>query len=149
VINVADYMKFSLRLDYDNPDHDKIITALDNLDKKRHKTKTQFIINALTHYIDYLNLADGEELIKERMSNLEGFLVTRKEFENQIAIIRAELKAELYKDMVSMAGVVGSVKPGDTEDSDGEFNVQEESCLDNDLSKYAGIMDSVMSWSEE
>jgi hypothetical protein len=142
-------MKFSLRLDYDNPEHDKIITALDNLDKKRHKTKTHFVIKALTHYIDYLNLADGEELLKARMSNLEEFVVTRKEFENQISVIRAELKAELYEDIVSMVGKVGAVNAGDIGGSDAEFNGQEESSLDTDLSKYAGIMDSVMSWSEE
>jgi hypothetical protein len=142
-------MKFSLRLDYDNPEHDKIITALENLDKKQHKTKTQFIINALTHYIDYQNLVDGEELIKARMSNLEELVVTRREFENQISIIRAELKAELYEDIVSMVGKVGAVNAGDIGGSDAKFNGQEESSLDTDLSKYAGIMDSVMSWSEE
>jgi hypothetical protein len=142
-------MKFSLRLDYDNPEHDKIITELDNLDKKRHKTKTRFVINALTHYIDYLNLVDGEELLKARMSNLEEFVVTRKEFESQISVIRAELKAELYEDIVSMVGKVGAVNAVGNGGSDAVFNGQEESSLDTDLSKYAGIMDSVMSWSEE
>jgi hypothetical protein len=139
VIAVADYMKFSLRLDYDNPDHDKIITALENLDKKRHKTKTQFVVTALKYYIDYLNISGAEELLKERIHNLEQFVVTRREFEDQISIIRAELKAELYEDIVSMVEKTGSLSTKSSSDSNAE----------NDLSKYAGIMDSVMSWSED
>jgi hypothetical protein len=139
VIALADYMKFSLRLDYDNPDHDKIITALENLDKKQHKTKTQFVVNALKYYIDYLNISGAEELLKERIHNLEQFVVTRREFEDQISIIRAELKAELYEDIVSMVEKTGSLSTKSSSDSNAE----------NDLSKYAGIMDSVMSWSED
>jgi hypothetical protein len=139
VIAVADYMKFSLRLDYDNPEHDKIITALENLDKKRHKTKTQFVVTALKYYIDYLNISGAEELLKDRINNLEQFVVTRREFEDQISIIRAELKAELYEDIVSMVEKTGAVNKKDSNDSDTE----------NDLSQYAGIMDSVMSWSED
>jgi hypothetical protein len=147
VIYVADYKKFSLRLDYDNPEHDKIITALDNLDKKRYRSKTQFIISAVNHYIDFLNIADGEELLKERRSRLEEVFVTRKEFENQISIVRAEIKAELYENMVSMSGRIGEVKKRDTDSSAAEFEVKEESCPD--LSQFSGIMDSVMSWSED
>jgi hypothetical protein len=147
VIYVADYKKFSLRLDYDNPEHDKIITALDNLDKKRYRSKTQFIISAVNHYIDFLNIADGEELLKERRSRLEEVFVTRKEFENQISIVRAEIKAELYENMVSMSGRIGEVKKRDTDSSVAEFEVKKESCPD--LSQFSGIMDSVMSWSED
>ena len=65
---MADYKTFTLRLNYDDPEHDKIIAAFDGLDKSRFSTKTKFIICALNHYIDYLNMTDAEELFKDRLS---------------------------------------------------------------------------------
>ena len=100
---MADYKTFTLRLNYDDPEHDKIIAAFDGLDKSRFSTKTKFIICALNHYIDYLNMSDAEELFKDRLRRIEDLFVMRKEFESQISVLKAEIKAELYADIVSFA----------------------------------------------
>ena len=96
---MADYKTFTLRLNYDDPEHDKIISTFDGLDKSRFSTKTKFIICALNHYIDYLKMTDAEELFKDRLRRIEDLFVMRKEFESQISILKAELKAELYADV--------------------------------------------------
>lgn len=147
---MADYKKFSLRLDYDNPEHDKIITAIENVDKRKFKNKTQFIICALKHYVDFLNVSDGEQLLKERMQNLNQILITRREFEDKISIIKGEIKSELYEDMISLLKRTGSNDLGMLVSADNNTKEQnvESALSEDDLSKYEGIMDSVMSWSE-
>ena len=151
---MADYKKFSLRLDYDNPEHDQIMTVLDNVDKERYKSKTQFVICALKHYIDFLNIENGEEILKERTKNLEEILITRREFEDRMALMKEEVKSELYEDIIRIIGSAGKmpeIKAGEQVSSssqgDPESGFESSDTIENDLAKYSGIMDSVMSWS--
>lgn len=48
----------SIRLNYDNPEHVRIMDMLDDLNTEVHKSKNQFILTAITYYMDSIKSGD-------------------------------------------------------------------------------------------
>ncbi len=144
---MKDYKTFTLRFNYDDPEHDKILTVLETLDKGKYRTKTKFIIRALSHYIDYLNLTDAEELYKDRLRRIEDLFVMRKEFESELSAAKAEIRAELYKDVISYVKDINAINK-DNSNTVSNATTETADALD-DLSKYENVMETVMHWSED
>lgn len=146
---MKDYKTFTLRFKYDDPEHDRILTALEGLDRKKFNCKTKFIIRALSHYIDHLNLTDAEELYKDRLHRIENLFVMRKEFDSELAAAKAEIRADLYRDVISYVKEVNSIGNKHSEittDSNGGIATSQ---TPDDLSIYANIMENVIHWSED
>ena len=153
---MADYHHFSLRFSYDKPEHRKIIDALEDIDKTQYSSKTHFIICAIEHYIKWISLDDSErwQLVREKKG--EGDYMTREEFESELENYNAKIKAEMYETMIQfMSGSVqkipsdmaGNTKASNSNHKDNRSNVSDN--LTSDLSQYAGVMESVLSWSED
>jgi hypothetical protein len=148
---MADYLHFSLRFNYDKPEHRKIIDALENIDRTQHSSKTQFIISALEHYVDWISLDDKTKWALEREKRCVGDVVTKEELEGTLA----QLKAEVYEKILQCISSGGALVKKDSSAVEVQAELQkekEDSIADNltgNLSQYAGIMDSVISWSED
>lgn len=146
---MKDYRTFTLRFKYDDPEHDRILTELERLDRKKSNCKTKFIIRAISHYIDYLNLTDAEELYKDRLHRIEDLFVMRKEFDSELAAAKAEIRADLYKDVISYVKEVSAIGSDYSKTTAGPDVATATSQTPDDLSGYANIMESVMHWSED
>ena len=153
---MADYHHFSLRFSYDKPEHRKVIDALEEIDRTQYSSKTHFIICAIEHYIEWISLDDNErwKLIREKQG--EGDYITKSELEAELENAGAKLKVELYEKMMQlMSGNaqmtrVSMVGGDNTESSNHSENSSASSgSLAGDLSQYAGVMESVLSWSED
>jgi hypothetical protein len=140
---MADRVHFSLRFNYDKPEHRRVIEALEDIDRTKYTSKTHFIICALEHYIGYLS-QDGES----GESKKRGDVVTHRELEKALDTAKAEIKSEVYEKLLHCISLGGAqVQPVRARDD--KDQVETSGDLADELSKYAGIMDSVMSWSED
>ena len=153
---MADYHHFSLRFSYDKPEHRKVIDALEEIDRTQYSSKTHFIICAIEHYIKWLSLDDNERWELVRQKKGDGDYVTKKELEEVYEVLKASIKADVYEKMIQYMS--GGACSGTT-NQNGEKNMpssgynegaQDSSGnLAGDLSQYAGVMESVLSWSED
>ena len=116
---------FTLRLNYSNPEHMKVLGILDNLNTDIHKSKNRFIINAILYYVGSLN---NESTFSGNADILS--YVTDKELEGKLKELKSELKSEIYEEILKAALGVKLPAP-DTVES------------------YDNVLDKVMSWSED
>lgn len=153
---MADYHHFSLRFSYDKPEHRKVIDALEEIDRTQYSSKTHFIICAIEHYIKWLSLDDNERWELVRQKKGDGDYVTKKEFEEVYEALKASIKADVYEKMIQYMS--GGVRPGTAKQNDerhtassgyNEDTPDSSGNLVGDLSQYAGVMESVLSWSED
>ena len=79
---------FSFRMSLTNPQHLKIAKALKKVDLDKHKSKNQFIADAIEYYLDNQDRDNQKE---------EQKFITRKDIE--------EIKRELREEMVAIARV--------------------------------------------
>jgi hypothetical protein len=148
---MADYLHFSLRFNYDKPEHRKIIDALENLDRTQYSSKTHFIICALEHYTDWISLDDETKWALEREKRGRRDVVTKEELDSTLARLKAEVYEKILQ-CISSSGLSVKKDSSAVEVQPLLQNDEDDAMTDNlagDLSQYAGIMDSVMSWSEE
>ena len=152
---MGDCLHFSLRFNYDNPRHRRIINTLDGLDKREYSSKTEFIITALEQYIHWLKLEEAGKKVMDSKRLKLGEVVTWGELDETLKSLKAELKVEMYENFFQYSGEPRSpVQQPMIESSNVETQAEGEIAEDttditDDLSKYAGIMDSVISWSED
>lgn len=149
---MGDGMHFSLRLSRDNPEHRKVIQFLDEMDVKKYKSKTNFIAQAVSFYIECIEDGSLEKLKDKNFRKFSMDYVSREELNEKLKNISDTIEKKVYKEIISV--VMGSTtrvvqeavpvrqEPDATEESNDNTLVQ-------DLSKYSGVMDSVLSWSED
>ena len=151
---MADCLHFSLRFNYEKSEHRKVIDALEDIDKTKYASKTHFIICALEHYIDWIALDDTTRWsIEKERENMNA--VSKKELEDAIESLKASIKADLYEKMFQYMS--GSVQVGNVKQVNEDLygpkdqNKADKSPADiaEDLSQYSGVMESVLSWSED
>ncbi len=153
---MGDCLHFSLRFNYDNPKHRKIMDVLDGLDKRQYASKTNFIITALEQYIEWLDLEEAGKKVRDSQRLKLGEVVTWSELNEAINSLKTELKAEMYEKFFQYNSVASyKVPPSPAENNKAvtpdKDNKSEESSSDiaDDLSKYSGVMDTILSWSED
>lgn len=151
---MGDCLHFSLRFNYDNPKHRKIIDALEGLDKREYASKTSFIITALDQYIDWLALEEAGKKVREGQRLKLGQVVTWGELDETLKSLKAELKAEMYEKFFQYSSesrspakqpLVGN--HADNKLREGQESAEASSDITDDLSKYSGVMDTILSWS--
>lgn len=132
----------AVRLYYNNPEHQKILEVIHNLDKSIYKTKNKFFVDAVLFYLDnygkeeFMNvnrLSDSKYITKQEMDNLIN------ELKNEVKIIAHDQALAIIGQM--MAGMPASdpknnilsdgieIKENETEDTTFEE--------DDDIADYA------------
>lgn len=141
---------FTLRLSYSNPEHMRILGILESLDFGTHKSKNQFVIDAIIHYQEYLK----DQSIKSELTDKGEILVTRNELDKTLGDFKQVIKVELYEDLLKT--IVGfKMTPAAVADYKNEksnmVNEENEEADDasQNLSRFNDVMDSVMNWSED
>ena len=149
---MGDGIHFSLRLSRDNPEHRKVIQFLDEMDVKKYKSKTNFIAQAMVFYIECIEDGSLEKLKDKNFRQFSMDYVSREELNEKLKNISDTIEKKVYKEILS--AVMGSTtrvvqenipanqEPDVAEDGD-------ETTLAENLSKYSGVMESVLSWSED
>ena len=157
-----DCRRFSLRLNYDNSDHLRIMDTLDDLNLEVHKSKNQFVVNALIHYMDFLKndtlTCTAERQRKER----EKSYVTKEYVDSLVKDMSEALKSKLYEDLMRflvgamVSSGMGKAYPVETVENftqDGSGMDNSDSVKPDDLTEtlgqYDSVLSQVMSWSEE
>ncbi|MHB8129035.1 MAG: hypothetical protein ACYDEX_08570 [Mobilitalea sp.] len=90
---------FSLRLNLDNEQHMRIYKVLHDLNVDIHKSKNQFMVEALDFYIRSF---EEEKLVKNAtiaQAKKQGW-ISRDDFEN----FKAEIKIEIRNEMIQLLG---------------------------------------------
>lgn len=146
-------MHISVRLNRENAKHKKIIKFLDEMDLKKYKSKINFLVEAMSFYIECIEDGSLENVRDRNFRQYSRDFVTRDEFNERLNGITDALEKKIYKEFLS-----SYIKPQEqvtaVESRSNEKNITpvipagDESLAEN-LSRYSGVMDSVMSWSDD
>ena len=137
----SNFTKVSVRLNLNNPEHAKIVSILNDLNKNFHTTKSAFIIEALTYYIrnvsDSTLTNDGEERFLERQKEF----ATREYVDNSLRELDRSLRLFVYEKLetIGKAGVTTVLNQNVTKND-------EDASLDADLTQCDAIMRSIDQW---
>jgi hypothetical protein len=92
---------FSLRLNLDNEQHMRIYKVLHDLNVDIHKSKNQFMVEALDFYIRSF---EEDDLVKNAMmtnANKQGW-VSKNDFDD----FRTEMKVEIRNELIQLLGAM-------------------------------------------
>ena len=137
----SNFTKVSVRLNLNNPEHAKIVSILNDLNKNFHTTKSAFVIEALTYYIrnvsDSTLTNDGEERFLERQKEF----ATREYVDNGLRELDRSLRLFVYEKLeaIGKAGVTTVPNQNVTKNEDS-------SSEDDDLTRCDAIMRSIDQW---
>ena len=152
---MADYMHFSLRLNRELPEHYKIIKFLDEMDPKKYKSKTKFLADALYFYIQCIENGSLEKLKNPHFWENSAEFVTRGEFDSRLEGLSDSIEKKIYKEIMSLYVTIPAqasmpeISKEEYEDSPVQNDGGAETTLEDNLGQYAGVMDSIMSWSSD
>ena len=146
-------MHISVRLNRENLKHKKIIKFLDEMDLKKYKSKINFLVEAMSFYIECIEDGSIENVRDRNFRQFSKDYVTREEFNERLNSLSDALEKKIYKEILSSylrQPVVSSLgeKLESKADTSLDNPVVEESLAEN-LSRYSGVMDSVLSWSDD
>lgn len=161
----------SIRLNYDNPEHVRIMDMLDDLNTEVHKSKNQFILTAITYYMDSIKSGDLTYSGRREQEEREARFATKEDVEAAVAGMSRTIKTELYEELIrflgSMAfgtavgrGMAGEMEPRQSGQmreeanygSSGNGTMQTESPPEDvteALSRFDNVLQHVMDWSED
>ena len=152
---MADYMHFSLRLNRDVAEHNKIIKFLDEMDPSKYRSKTSFLADAVFFYIQCIEDGSLEKLKDRKFRERNTDYVTRDELDSRLDGLSDSIEKKIYKEIISVyaKAPIHAAMP-ETQNMDNKDSLEEtgrdaETTLEDDLGKYAGVMDSIMSWSSD
>lgn len=94
------FRNFTIRLSGENEQHIKVRNLLDDLNMDIHKSKSQFIIDAIEFYFNSFDEAELTNSGLERQQKCREEYVSRKEMEKAIS----DLKAEVYGKVLQLYG---------------------------------------------
>ena len=134
----------TVRLLYSDPEHMRILGKLDSLDSGIHKSKNQFIINAIAFYLEYLG-----EFQNDNANNDSRAFVTRGELEERLKDQRITLRAELYEDLLKsiLGNSINSPMIRNNQKNDNIVN--DTGDVSEKLNNCSDVLNSVMNWSED
>ena len=146
---------YNFRLNYDNPRHVDIIDILDDLNLRVHKSKNNFICNAIEYYVAALDRGDLTNKAREKREAEKAQLVTKKDLER----FREEIFTELYREVFRVLGSANITvgKPANqgitagcgSPETDVNTGQNHGSDVSQTLGQYDNVLAQVMSWSED
>lgn len=146
-------MHFSLRLNRDVPNHNKIIKFFDEMDLSKYKSKTSFLTDAVSFYIECIEDGTLERIKDKKFRRYSQEYVTRDEFNERIDNLADSIENKVFKEILStyLGGVPsGTVQLQKTEElPESEEDTDSGESLAESLTKYSGVMESVLSWSDD
>lgn len=134
----------TVRLLYSDPEHMRILGKLDSLDTGVHKSKNQFIINAIAFYLEYLG-----EFQNDNTNNDSHAFVTRGELEERLKDQGITLRAELYEDLLKSILGASITSPVIRNNYQNENNIKKTGDISEKLNNCSDVLNSVMNWSED
>ena len=133
----------SLRFNYSNPEHMRLLGIVDSLDPKVYKSKNRFILDAIKYYVEKL---EERNLLSWNADSNKSVYVTEERLEEVVSDLKKSIKAEVYEDLLKsvLSSGVNAFhgKCSDTENYEKPDNKPE------DLSNYSDVMNKVLNWSE-
>ena len=162
-MGMTDYRRIPIRLSYCNPEHVKIMDILDDLNLDVHKSRNQFIINAITFYVEAIRNDTLTYTEERRQREMEEKFVTHDEMLDLWEKFSDKVKTELYEEMIKfLAGTfmtsgtnralpnasAGSYAEENTESREDSAAPANEDVAET-LSRYDNVLQQVMSWSED
>ena len=94
------FRNFTIRLSGENEQHIKVRNLLEDLNMDIHKSKNQFIIDAVEYYFNSFDEAEVTNSGFERKQKCREEYVSREEMEKAIS----DLKAEVYGKVLQLYG---------------------------------------------
>lgn len=148
------YEQFCLRFSMDNRQHTKLYRVMENLDPEIYKSKNQFIMNALEHYVD--GCGEDNLTLKGRKKTEVEYL-SKEEFLKERQKIKDEIRIELYQELIaylansSMAGAmrqaVGALHPVAEKTLSDAGRTEQEADSPEGISNVSEVIEDVMKWS--
>ena len=132
----------AVRLYYNNPEHQKILEVIHNLDKSIYKTKNKFFVDAVLFYLD--NYGKEEFMNVNRLSDSK--YITKQEINNLINELKNEVKTIAHDQALAIIGqMMAGIPASDSKNnilSDGieiKENETEDTTFeeDDDIADYA------------
>ena len=161
-MSMADYKRVPVRLSYDNPEHVRIMDILDDLNLDVHKSRNQFIINAITFYVEAINNDTLTYTDERKQREMEEKFVTHDDMQEMMDKFSVKIKTELHEEMIKLLASIVVSSGGNTgipvstagdvikeEVSVSENAVSDHEDLAETLSRYDNVMQQVMNWSED
>ena len=94
----------SLRLNYNNPEHLRIMDMLDDLNTDVHKSKNQFILTAISYYMDAMKNGNLTYTAKREQEEREAAFASKDYVDESLAKMAGKVKTELYEEMIRFLG---------------------------------------------
>lgn len=156
--------RIPIRFSYDNPEHMQILDKLDDLNLDIHKSKSHFIMNAISFYMDAMDSGDLTNAALKMQKEKERGVVTKEELDERLSQIAGDIKAELYEDVIKFLGGMMMVpavnRAAEVKIKEKESALEQEDALavcgsdhGEDLSavlgEYDNVLSQVMNWSDD
>ena len=137
---INDCYIYNFRLNLKNPRHAEIAKRLGTLNKKVFKSKSEFLIRAVEHYIACMDSGDMS------VPDKSGF-ITEDEFEERLEQVKKDIRIELYEDMLRIlaGGTVVVNNAGMVPAQAGQGAGEQSKELD--LTQFGDIMRDIENWS--
>ena len=153
---MADYVKYTVRLNVSNSKHIRLIQVLNDLNKEVFPSKSRFILNALECYVDNMMSGSATNSGREREENQKKQFISREEYEQDMKNLKESVRRSLYEDMLKvMSSVIlsqssqGARVVFPAQETDGDRKTDgDRGEEDIDLTQYADIMKDIDAWSE-
>lgn len=151
-----EFRHVTVRLSYNSPEHMKIMGILDDLNLAVHKSKNQFIINAINCYVAML---ESDDLTKTAVQEAEKVhYVTDHDLEAELSKMKSAVRIEIYEDVIRLFGCnllaskVDIPEPVKAVQNERIDTVEQEGTalmdVSDTLSQFDNVMQHVMDWSD-
>lgn len=132
------FRNFTIRLSGENEQHIKVRNLLEDLNMDIHKSKSQFIIDAIEFYFDSFDEAELTNSGYERQQKCREEYVLREEMEKAIS----DLKAEVYGKVLQLYG--GNVLLQNLNMPQAETSCNNEEEMEPEIEDE--VLDAAMKW---
>lgn len=132
------FRNFTIRLSGENEQHIKVRNLLEDLNMDIHKSKSQFIIDAIEFYFDSFDEAELTNSGYEKQQKCREEYVSREEMEKAIS----DLKAEVYGKVLQLYG--GSVLLQNLNMPQTETSCSNEEEMEPEIEDE--VLDAAMKW---
>lgn len=150
-----DVRHVTVRLSYNSPEHMKIMGILDDLNLAVHKSKNQFIINAITYYVDMLENGDLTKTAAQEAGKVH--YVTDHDLETELSKMKSAVRTEIYEDVIRLFGSNLMASKVDMPEPVKAVNERIDTVgqeiplgdVSDTLSQFDNVMQHVMDWSND
>lgn len=151
-----EFRHVTVRLSYSSPEHMKIMGILDDLNLSVHKSKNQFIINAINCYVAMLESSDLTKTAAQEAGKVH--YVTDHDLKAELSKMKSAVRTEIYEDVIRLFGCnllaskVDIPEPVKTAQNERIDTVEQEEMslvdVSDTLSRFDNVMQHVMDWGD-